>query len=202
MYERKPEDDKKLLDWMDKNLDTPFFEPWRKFKHPQLGEVEIGGWYWKYVFQNPPTKFLPEVAEKNARFVLAHAATLPLVKMDDLACDALGEGLYRIRFAARNYGFLSTAVSKKAEERKATRPVCAVLTLTDGVTLASGERELDLGHIEGRSNKMRMSMFNVGDGTDNTKWAEWVVRGAKGNRIEVALLSQRGGTTRKQVTLG
>ncbi len=201
MYERKPEDDKKLLDWMDKNVDTPFFEPWRKFDHPQLGQVEIGGWYWKYVFQNPPAKFLADVAEKNARFVLAHTATLPLLKMEDLTCDALGEGLYRIRFAARNYGFLSTAISKKAEERKATRPVRAVLTLSDGVTLETGERELDLGHIEGRSNKLRMSMFNIGDGTDHTKWAEWVVRGAKGKEIEVALISQRGGTTRRKVAL-
>ncbi len=121
--------------------------------------------------------------------------------MEDLTCDALGEGLYRIRFAARNYGFLSTAISKKAEERKATRQVRAVLTLADDVTLETGEREIDLGHIEGRSNKMRMNLFNIGDATDNTKWAEWVVRGAKGKQVEVALICQRGGTTRKKVTL-
>lgn len=201
MYERKPEDDKKLLDWMQANLDAPFFEPWRQFKHPQLGDVEIGGWYWKYVFQNPPAKFLLEVAEKNARFVLAHAATLPSLKLEELTCESLGGDLFRIRFAARNYGFLSTAISKKAEERKATRPVRAVLTLPEGVTLAAGERELDLGHIEGRSNKMRMSMFTPGEATDNVKWAEWVVRGKKGASVEVALISQRGGTTRTQVVL-
>jgi murein tripeptide amidase MpaA len=201
MYERKPEDEKKLLDWMDANLTVPFFEPWRKFQHPQLGEVEIGGWYNKFVFQNPPAPFLPEVAEKNARFVLAHAATLPLLKMDDFTCDALGGDLHRIRFAARNYGFLSTAISTKAAERKATRPARAVITLGNGVTLESGEREIELGHIEGRSNKLRMNMFNVGDAEDNVKWAEWVVRGRRGATVEVALISQRGGTTRRKVTL-
>ncbi len=202
MYERKPEDDKKLLEWMDANLDPPFFENWRAFKHPQLGDIEIGGWYSKYVFQNPPAKFLPEVAEKNARFVLAHAAMLPSLRLEDLSCENIGADAYRIRFAARNYGFLSTAISKKADERKATRPVRAVLTLGDGVTLENGEREIELGHLEGRSNKLRQNFFAPGEPTDNVKWAEWVVRGNKGASVEVALISQRGGTTRKKVVLG
>jgi murein tripeptide amidase MpaA len=201
MYERKPEDDKKLLDWMDANLKVPFFEPWHTFQHPQLGEVEIGGWYTKYVWQNPPAEFLPEVAEKNGRFVMAHAATLPSLRMEDVTVDALSDGVYRIRFAARNHGFLSTATSSKAVERKATRPVRAVLAPGHGVTLEGGEREQELGHIEGRSNKLRMNLLQYGDVTDNVRWAEWVVRGAKGSTVELALISQRGGTTRKTVTL-
>jgi murein tripeptide amidase MpaA len=201
MYERKPEDEKKLFDWMEANLDAPFFEHWRAFQHPQLGEVEIGGWYSKYVFQNPPAKFLPEVAEQNARFVLAHMATLPSLRLDDLTCETLGGGNYRIRFAARNYGFLSTAVSAKAAERKATRPVCAVITLGDGVTLQSGERESELGHIEGRSNKLRMSLLQYSETTDNVKWVEWIVRGSQGATVNVALSSPRGGTMRRIVTL-
>jgi hypothetical protein len=164
-------------------------------------EVEIGGWYHKYVFQNPPAKFLPEVAEQNARFVLAHAATLPLLRLAEVTCEALGGGNYRIRFAARNYGFLSTAISAKAVERKATRPVRAVITLGDGVTLQSGEREIELGHIEGRTNKLRMNLLQYNETTDNVKWGEWIVQGAAGATVDVALISPRGGATQRAVIL-
>lgn len=84
MYERKPEDEKKLLDFSDR---------------------ELGG-----------EGFLPH---KNAQFVYAHALMSPLIRMDDPAAEALGGDLYRVGCYARNYGFLATAVSGRAVERKA-----------------------------------------------------------------------------------
>ena len=71
-----------------------------------------------------------------------------------------------------------------------------------GVTLEGGEREQELGTIEGRSNKLRMHLLQFGDVTDNVRWAEWVVKGQLGASVELALLSPRGGNTRKTVTLG
>jgi len=46
-----------------------------------------------------------------------------------------------------------------------------------------------------------MDMFHPGEGTDHQKWVEWVVRGPKGAIVEVALMSERAGTTRRYVRL-
>jgi murein tripeptide amidase MpaA len=201
MYERKPEDEKKLLDFSDKELGGEGFIGWRPFNHPQLGPVEIGGWDFKYFWENPPGKYLPEIVHKNAQFVYAHALMSPLLRMEDLAVEALGDGVYRVGCHARNHGFLSTAVSAKAVERKAVRPIRAEITPGEGVALAGGERRQELGQLEGRSNKLRMDLFHPGEGTDNQKWVEWIVRGPKGAIVEVALISERAGTVSRFVRL-
>ena len=42
------------MQWCDANLPAgSYFQEWTAFDHPQLGPVEIGGWKYKYVFQNP-----------------------------------------------------------------------------------------------------------------------------------------------------
>jgi murein tripeptide amidase MpaA len=202
MYERKPEDEKKLLDFSDREVGGTGFEAWRPFDHPQLGPVEIGGWDMKWFWENPPVRYLPEIAHKNAQFLYAHALMSPLLRLEDLRAEPLGGDLYHVGCYARNTGFLSTAVSAKALERKAARPVHAEITPGEGARLASGERRRDLGHLEGRSNKLRMNLFDPGEGTDYQKWVEWVVQGPKGAFVEVTLSSDRAGTARGWVRLG
>ena len=53
--QEQEEDYLKMLAWNDRELAGKGFENWRPFDHPQLGEVEIGGWYVKYVIQNART---------------------------------------------------------------------------------------------------------------------------------------------------
>ncbi|MBI3359494.1 MAG: carboxypeptidase [Chloroflexi bacterium] len=201
MYERKPEDEKKLLDFADKELGGEGFAAWRPFNHPQLGPVELGGWNFKYFWQNPPGKYLQEIAHKNAHFVYSHALMSPLLTLDDLTAEPLGADVYRVGCFARNAGFLSTAVTAKALDQKAVRPIRAEITPGEGVTLVSGERRQELGQLEGRSNKLRMDLFHPGEGTDHQKWVEWVVREPKGAIVEVAIISERAGSVRRYVRL-
>lgn len=125
----------------------------------------------------------------------------PLLRLDDLTAELLGGDVYRVGCYARNVGFLSTAVSAKAVERKAARPIRAKIAPGEGVALVSGERRQELGQLEGRSNKLRMDLFSPGEGTDHQKWVEWVVRGPKRAIVEVALISDRAGTVRRFVRL-
>ena len=55
------------LDWNDKELGGKAFVNWSKFKHPQFGEVEIGGWDDNFFTQNPPGK-LAEAEWKEYAF--------------------------------------------------------------------------------------------------------------------------------------
>ena len=52
-----------ILHWAEENLpEGTFFEDWKPFLHPQLGEVEIGGFLFKMLLQNPPPSLLEEGA--------------------------------------------------------------------------------------------------------------------------------------------
>jgi murein tripeptide amidase MpaA len=200
MYERTPEDELKLLAWSDRELDGAGFMRWQPFDHPQLGPVEIGGWDFWAVWGSPPPQFREEIARRNAEFAIAHARVSPLVRIDDLAAEGLAEGLHRVSCTVRNHGFLSTAISIKAIERRLVRPMQAEISVPRGCKLASGEQTVDLGHLEGRSNKLRAA-FAAAEATDNERHVEWVVEGPAGKRVTVTVTGQRTGRQRRWVKL-
>ena len=48
-----------IMSWCEDNLPAgSFWQDWTPFEHPQLGHVEIGGWKWKELSQNPPAVML------------------------------------------------------------------------------------------------------------------------------------------------
>lgn len=201
MYERDPEDELKLLRWSDEELGGAGFMPWTPFEHPQLGAVEIGGWNYRAVWGSPPPQFRQEIAERNGAFAIAHAKTSPLVRIDGLAAEAVAPGVYRVSCVVRNYGFLSTAVSVKAVERKLVRPLRVELRAPRGAELIGGEALQDIGHLEGRSNKMRVSFYGA-ESPDHEKHLEWVVKGKEGQTVAVTVTGQRTGTQRARLRLG
>ena len=80
----------KLLAWSDKELGGKGWEPWKPFNHPQLGEVEIGGWHTKFVVQNAPPLFLEAECHKNMLFSLRAMACLPRLALDQVRHQAPG----------------------------------------------------------------------------------------------------------------
>ena len=199
-YERKPEEEMKLLEWSDAELDGAGFIRWKEYDHPQLGAVEIGGWDFWAVWSSPPPQFRADIAERNARFAIAHAKASPLVRIDDLASDKLAADVYRVSCTVRNYGFLSTAISTKAMERKLVRPMRAEISVPRGCELTSGTSRVEIGQLQGRSNKLRQS-FGGAEGTDNERYIEWVVRGPAGKRVTVTVVGQRTGKQTATVKL-
>jgi hypothetical protein len=55
----------KLIRWSDEKLAGLAHIPWRAFDHPEVGEIEIGGWNRFHAFGNPP---LPLLERELARF--------------------------------------------------------------------------------------------------------------------------------------
>jgi hypothetical protein len=77
------------------------FREWKKFNHPQFGEIEIGGWR-KFTTRIPPTFLLPEMVHRNAAHVIFVARNLPNVQMEVIENKSLGGGLHRIRVRLSN----------------------------------------------------------------------------------------------------
>ena len=72
------ERERALLAYQDEEYGGKLFRAWKPFKHPDLGEGEIGGWLPQHRVNNAlPGKPLVEVCDKHWRFELFRAEILP-----------------------------------------------------------------------------------------------------------------------------
>ena len=97
------------LQYNDKELKVSRFQPWTKVIHPQHGEAEVGGWNPKFWSQNPPPELLEIWAEKEARFNLMLAGSLPKVVMAEPKITRQGDE-FTVAFSLQNQGVIPTAL--------------------------------------------------------------------------------------------
>ncbi|MFP3952007.1 MAG: carboxypeptidase, partial [Candidatus Bathyarchaeia archaeon] len=195
----------KLLSWNDEELDGTGFMDWTTFEHPQLGEVEIGGWRDKYTMRNPPAKLLEDECEKTFKFALKLAEALPLLRITETNIKQVGENLYQVEVEVANEGFLPTNLSEQALKMRKAKTVKVMIELGDGLELVSGERIADLGHIEGRSDRLPGKPFySIAGGKDeeSVKKVRWTVH-TEGlpSTVDITVESQKAGTIRERVEI-
>jgi hypothetical protein len=119
------------LQYCDKELKMPRFHPWTKAIHPDFGEVEVGGFDGKFMSQNPPPEKLEEWAEKEARFNLMLAASLPHVDMQEPKVTGQGDE-FTIEVKVQNQGFIPTAL-RQAQLVKMVTPDSVALVFPAGI---------------------------------------------------------------------
>jgi hypothetical protein len=124
------------LNYNDKELKVSRFQKWTKVFHPQYGEAEVGGWDPKFWSQNPPPELLEAWAEKEARFNLMLAGSLPKVVMGDPKVTAQGD-VYTIEVPIENQGFIPTAL-KQALLVRIVRPDTVTMVLPAGMSSVAG----------------------------------------------------------------
>ncbi len=195
------EDDIKMMEWSDTNLDGKGLVNWYPFQHPQLGQVELGGWDAQYAFRNPPGKYLEKEIAPLADWAIWHALISPRLELYHATATRLGDGAYLVQMVVDNTGWLPTYVTKKALEIKAVRGLVAEIELQDGAVLASGKERQELGQLEGRAYKSSSPYGWAADPTDNRAKIEWVVRGAAGSSVKLIARHERAGAVRAVVTL-
>ena len=191
------EDDVAIYEWAKENGPEDGYVDWHEFDHPQLGQVEIGGWNAMYTWRNPPHAFMGEEAERNVPFVLALAEMLPRLEIHTFEVSPLEEGVSHINLVVENAGFFPTYTSKQGKAKKASRPVRAELELPDGAELLLGRKKSEIGDLEGRSNKVAAFGFGASS-TDNRARLEWVVRAPAGASATLKILSERAGNIVKE----
>jgi murein tripeptide amidase MpaA len=217
---RTEEENLKLLKWNDDALGGEGFSKWTPFEHPQLGSVDVGGWRDKFTWRNPPPRFLGDECKRAGTFMIAYAALTPLTKITKVDLDPLGSGLYKVSAVIRNLGFLPTNITEQARKAKIAKPVTLEIEIPRGVELVMGRRKIELGHIEGRSDRLPGRFYtHLGpkrdppgryfgamwgqSGDQSFKAAEWLVRLRGGSEAEVVVVasSEKGGTDRYTAAL-
>jgi hypothetical protein len=200
--EHPPEDDLKLLKWSDEQCAGQAHVDWYPFRHPQLGEVELGGWDKMNYWRNPPPALREREAARFPAWMTQVALSLPKLEMLRAEVRALGEDTWRVRFAVANAGYLPAYISKRALERKTARGVVFNIHLPPGLSLVSGVERIVGPQLEGHAPKTSMQAFLPNPAvTADRAVAEWLVRGPRGGRIGLSAIADRAGTVRTEVTL-
>jgi murein tripeptide amidase MpaA len=190
-YKHPLEDDYKILDYVNANAPDGLIR-WYEFDHPQLGKVELGGWHTLYTWRNPPHALLEAEIAPQADFAIALASLAPRIAWRQATLTRLGEGNYHLLAVIENRGFLPTNVSAQALKMKACRPVRLELELPEGASLKGGKLRQEIGHLEGRSNKLEVAYYGVSP-TDNRGKAEWLIHAPQGGALTLHVIAERGG---------
>jgi hypothetical protein len=111
------------------------FINWKPYSHPDLGEVEIGGWNPKFFSQNPPANQIEKWAKNQALFNLAMVKHLPELQWEGIEVNKLRATSrnqnytdYQVKVSYRNVGKLPTAL-RQADLVKIVRPDQVKITL-------------------------------------------------------------------------
>jgi hypothetical protein len=82
-----------LVNYQDEHHDGAFFMPWRNFRHPDLGDGELGGWISPYNSRNNafPGEALRHVCDVHWQFELFKATLLPRVQITEATAEVLYE---------------------------------------------------------------------------------------------------------------
>jgi murein tripeptide amidase MpaA len=199
------EDDLKLLKWSDEHCEGQAHVDWKPFLHPQLGQVEIGGWDKMNFWRNPPAKLREREAARFPAWMNQIALSLPRLELVRSEVRALGTDTWRIRLAVANAGYLPAYVSKRALERKVVRGVIFEIHLPEGdphIALVSGKEREEGPQLEGHHVKMSLQAFlPTRDITADRAVHEWVVKAPKGTRIALSARADRAGAVKTEVTL-
>lgn len=172
-------DIRKIAEWDREHNAGRIVGTWKKITHPQLGEVEIGGYDPLIGVWNPPFEKLPEVCDQQARFFFRLAAMTPRLVLSELSIEQIEGETYRVRAVVDNRGYLPTFVLGSAKCRPFTDPVRARIDLGPGLELCAGPAEHELGHIAGWGGNDRATSPALARsiGEPARRKVEWIVRG-------------------------
>jgi hypothetical protein len=175
--------DKALLQWMDKEK-IDGFVAWTKYQHPDLGEVEIGG-FKPYVTMNPPAAKIAELGKAHAEFAIYLSSLFPRIGIAKLEAAGYGGGFFRVRAEIENSGFLPTALAHAVVARS-VKPALVQLQVPPETIISGNPKSNSIQALNGSGGRMKF---------------EWLIKAKAGDTIELVVLSQKAGAARRSVVL-
>lgn len=180
-------------------LEGRYFSPWTVLEHPDLGEVEVGGWHSKFWGQNPPAEFLEEECRVQLPWIFHLVRQSPRLVLEGPAVSSLGDGRFRVRVVVSNEGYLPTSLTGRggvgreeeggAPQDPVVRPPAVTLAL-EGAEILQGSPRVGLGHLRGTGPHLR----DVGVASETVVW---IVRATTSDAyVRVTVDSPKAGIVR------
>jgi hypothetical protein len=125
------------------------FGPWRKLQHPQIGEVEVGGFDPRIGIWNPPLQRLAQTCEQQSAAFLRVAALVPRLSLQVVRQERT-QAHTRIELRVANHGYLGSCGPASAAGLPHAEPLRLTARAEGGATLlAPAEAVVELGHLQG-----------------------------------------------------
>ena len=181
------------LDWNDRELGGKGFINWYPFQHPQLGEVELGGWD-RFLLSNAPEPLMAKELERNAQWVLSFAERLPRVVIVDAQAQKSTRQLDLIEIVAQvaNTGWMATATEHAEKVLRIAKPVTVILTL-ENAELAGTNNIVELGVLPGARENGPVEV--------PVSWLVKVVDSDQPAFAEIIATSEKAGVARRRIDL-
>jgi len=152
------------------------FVDWTPATHPQLGEVEVGG-FLPNARVNPPQDVLETLGSAHAEFIVWLGNQTAQVELVETRVAARGEGVWEISAVVANERYLPTQTQMGGRIRF-NRPVTVRLLPAPGMTVLSGNIQQQVNRIEGMGGREHFT---------------WLVQAPAGTRIPLEIFAERAG---------
>lgn len=174
----KPADEEAAawLTYSDRDRNGAGFIEWQPFDHPTLGAVEIGGFVPGFTM-NPPAEQLDELATKQTAFIVELASKRPVLREVGPTVERLAPGLYEVRFAIVNDGFMPTTTIM-ARRARAVPPTVVRMKLPVE-QIVSGEPMSQSWGIDGSGGRFEH---------------HWIIRVEDGREVEIEIANVQHGS--------
>ena len=172
-----------MLAFSDKWMEGKGFVPWTTFKHPTLGDVEIGG-FAPFADNTPPAAMVDSLLDLHLPYVFELVKRLPKLSIAQVKVTEKGGGVYQLEAWVTNEGFLAfpTAMGKRNKV-----PAPAIMTLEGaGIEILSGKKRTPVSEMGGMKSARYL----------------WLVRTPKKETLTIRLESKQAGNDSEQITIG
>lgn len=189
------------MKWVKENA-PEYYEDWKPFHHETFGDVEIGGFNFKFSQQNPPESFLNGVLEQMTRFMIRFAQSMPRLTIDTLTSEKVSDDIYKVTAVVGNLGYLPTNLTEEAKKLNISKEVEVTFS---GGKIVSGLEKTKIGNLEGYGSTSTGTNFYGNISTDYNAKARkkltWVVQAKSGVEITVSCAQEKSGKASKTITL-
>ena len=173
-----------IIKWSDSVLKGKGFVDWKPFKHPTLGNVEIGGFI-PYLKATPPPSEVEKTVSFHADFYIGLMGRLPELEIKKTKVEAVDTGLYHVTVYFTNKGWFPTSTAQGRRARTSW-PITVRLESIKDKSLFSGQPVVTLPFISG---------------SGDTKKVEWTIRGKKGSKVTITAKTPKLNSVTTTVTL-
>ena len=175
------------LRWNDWEMGGRMFVNWRPFKHPTLGDVEIGGWV-RSRNSPPEGELIEKECEMGNRYVLYLAGIAPKIRIGKVEIKDRKDGVYGVELVVENQGLIPTA-TQQAETLGLAEPLVLEATPDDNLEILFGEKRAKLPRVLGHSESAKVTYLVR-------------VKGASKKAVlRVAVKSQKAGQDSREIEI-
>ena len=196
--------DEEYMKWIDTELMGEGWVVPHRFKHPQFGEVWIGGTSKKHIDRTPPARYIETEAMRNANFVLYCASQFPRVEITDVKVVPATDDLYWVEAVVKNDRVFPTSSDRSVALKRAVMDRITVagssnVTVQDIPEAATAvdplNRTASSDVVPSKGKEFRLG------GKESKRFCALVrMKGADG-WVEFSVKSVNGGTAVKRVAL-